>query len=204
MPTPALIAEYVSDLVRRDVTAITQFIGTSVPEAEEAMRLLTSPGAPTLRWITAFQLVMAALEERRQGSAQEEDTDPSEQPGWEALAAGDLELAVRIADALLERSRELPDGHWNFGNLVHHGHIIRGYAFLRGGDVAGATSELLAAGQTPGSPQLDSFGPDLNLAWELLRRGRDDAVLAYLRNVSTFWAPMGSLQLLVHRRSGET
>jgi hypothetical protein len=43
------------------------------------------------------------------------------------------------------------------------------------------------AGKTPGSPQLNSFGPDRDLARALLERGERAAVLAYLADCARFW-----------------
>jgi hypothetical protein len=44
------------------------------------------------------------------------------------------------------------------------------------------------SGNTPGSPQLNSFGPDMTLAKELLELGEQEAVMAYLKACSIFWA----------------
>ncbi len=52
----------------------------------------------------------------------------------------------------------------------------------------GAKNHLLAAGATPGSPQLDSFGPQMQLAGELLAQGEKETVLQYLDLVARFWA----------------
>ncbi|SFN71734.1 hypothetical protein SAMN05216289_1602 [Dokdonella immobilis] len=46
---------------------------------------------------------------------------------------------------------------------------------------------LLEAAKSPGSPQLDSFGPNMLLANELVAAGERDAVIAYLRGVQLFW-----------------
>ena len=62
---------------------------------------------------------------------------------------------------------------------------------LRHGDRETARKELRAAGRTPGSPQLNSFGPQFTLARELLQHGeqadRED-VAAFLDDVAKFWA----------------
>ena len=46
---------------------------------------------------------------------------------------------------------------------------------------------LVAAGGTPGSPQLDTFGPNMSLASELLDRGETAAVIEYFKLCSNFW-----------------
>ena len=166
--------------------------------------LLSPSPRPTMEGFTSFQLLMAAVETRHEQAERVAELrwDGLEEQGWDALAVGDLPLAIRIGDQLLGQSREVPEEDWNFGNLMHHGHIIKGYALLRADDIEGATKELQAAGRTPGSPQLNSFGPDINLAWELLQRGRDQAVLAYFHDISRFWSPMGRLQLLESHAPG--
>jgi hypothetical protein len=46
---------------------------------------------------------------------------------------------------------------------------------------------LLASGATPGSPQLDTFGPSMELARALMRAGHFEAVAEYLRLCRVFW-----------------
>ncbi len=60
---------------------------------------------------------------------------------------------------------------WNYGNAIHDGNQFLGLVRLRQGDIEAAKEHLLAAGLSPGSPQLDSFGPSMVLARELLERG---------------------------------
>jgi hypothetical protein len=103
-----------------------------------------------------------------------------------AFDAGRLDDARRYADELLagigthERS-------WNTGNLIHDAHTTLGRVALRAGDVTAAKTHLLAAGKTPGSPQLNSFGPDFSLAAELLATGERTTVDTYLAEVGAFW-----------------
>jgi hypothetical protein len=58
---------------------------------------------------------------------------------------------------------------------------------LKKGETAKAKQFLLAAGRTPGSPQLDSFGPDMTLAQGLLEKGETKVVLQYFVLCSKFW-----------------
>jgi hypothetical protein len=83
---------------------------------------------------------------------------------------------------------------WNYGNAVHKAHLILGRIALARGDVEEACSELLAAARTTGSPQLSSFGPNMQLALELLNAGRREVVLEYLALCGTFWE-MGQSQI---------
>jgi hypothetical protein len=50
-----------------------------------------------------------------------------------------------------------------------------------------AAEELAKSGDTPGSPQLNSFGPTMQLAKEFLKRGQIEPVLVYLTQCRRFW-----------------
>ncbi len=74
-----------------------------------------------------------------------------------------------------------------FGNRIHHGNLILGRIALREGNVEEAKNRLIAAGTTPGAPTLDSFGPNMALAKELLEKGERDVVFKYFFLCSNFW-----------------
>jgi hypothetical protein len=46
---------------------------------------------------------------------------------------------------------------------------------------------LIAAGKTPGSPQLNSFGPNMALAKDLLEKSETEIVFEYFELCSKFW-----------------
>lgn len=106
-----------------------------------------------------------------------------------ALAAEEFPQAKEYAERLLTGAALCRDGveKWNYGNALHRGHIVLGKIALRHGDRDAAKQHLMEAGNTPGSPQLDSFGPDWTLARELMKQGEKEAVLAYLKACSNFW-----------------
>jgi len=103
--------------------------------------------------------------------------------GTLAFEAGETAKARSYAEEML-RSEQ---GGWNAGNLVHHGHLVLGRIALRDGDTKTAQEHLLAAGKTKGSPQLDSFGPNMTLAKELLEKGDRQTVLEYFKLCGSFW-----------------
>jgi hypothetical protein len=103
-----------------------------------------------------------------------------------AFEAGETAKAQQYASELLQSAQKLKN-NWNYGNAVHKGNIVLGRIALRQGDIASAKEHLLAAGETPGSPQLNSFGPNMTLAKELLEKGERDIVLAYLQSCAKFW-----------------
>ena len=77
--------------------------------------------------------------------------------------------------------------NWNYGNAIHEANRILGLISLDEMDIEAAASFLIEAGKSPGSPQLDTFGPELDLANELLKAGRSEAVIAYLNGIRQFW-----------------
>lgn len=93
----------------------------------------------------------------------------------------------RFASELLAFADRYPDD-WNCGNAVHRANILLGRIALKEQDVEAAKRFLIAAGRTAGSPQLDSFGPNMSLAKELLELGETAVVLDYFKLCSTFWA----------------
>lgn len=134
-------------------------------------------------WATEFARDRAALPSLR---------DPTERAGALAEAAkvatqvGEFAAAETWATealALLPNAKR----NWNFGNMVHDAHLALGRAALVHGDRARARRELLLAGQTPGSPQLDSFGPNMLLARDMLRAGEREAVFEYFEECRQFW-----------------
>jgi len=103
-----------------------------------------------------------------------------------AVAAEDFSRAREAAtQALADAPRS--KGIYVYGNALHWGHIVLGQVALAAGDVPGAVAELAMAGRTPGSPQLNSYGPDLELAAKLVQAGQRQAVTDYLRDCGKFW-----------------
>ena len=103
-----------------------------------------------------------------------------------SLLAGETNQAKACAMELL-KSADAKTETWNYGNLIHGYNSFLGLIALHEGKPDEAANYLLAAGKTPGSPQLDSFGPDFMLAKELLQAGQKEAVLQYLDLVGNFW-----------------
>jgi len=103
-----------------------------------------------------------------------------------AHAVRDADKARAYAQELLALATRLPRD-WNHGNAVHEANRVLGHVALERGELAAARAHLLAAGATPGSPQLDSFGPDLSLANALLSAGERAAVVEYLKLCTSFW-----------------
>jgi hypothetical protein len=73
------------------------------------------------------------------------------------------------------------------GDAIHQGNIVLGRLAFRKSDVDSAKQYLLAAGKTPGSSSLASLGPNMALARDLLDRGEQETVVAYLEECGHFW-----------------
>jgi hypothetical protein len=110
-----------------------------------------------------------------------------------AFEAGQLDKSGRYANDLLKMAQGR-EKNWNYGNAIHDGNVVLGRIALRSGNVTKANEYLLQAGKTPGSPQLNSFGPNFILAKELVEKGEKQSVIEYLRLCETFWK--GNTQLL--------
>ena len=116
-----------------------------------------------------------------------------------SVDAGFLDEAENNAKELLETSSRY-ENDWNYGNAIHKAHLTLGRLALRQNDIPTAIEHLRNAGKTPGSPQLNSFGPNMLLAFELLRVGEKDAVLEYFDLCEVFWE-MGDTRLAAWRET---
>ncbi|MFN0096206.1 MAG: hypothetical protein ACKVVT_15700 [Dehalococcoidia bacterium] len=109
-------------------------------------------------------------------------------PEWAktGVTTGAYDRATAYAEELLALAPGYEDD-WNYGNAIHRAHLTLGEVALARGEVEEAVMRLLLAGSVPGSPQLDSFGPNMRLAKALLRAGITEPVLAYFELCRFFW-----------------
>ncbi|MEO8436679.1 MAG: hypothetical protein ABI596_17405 [Pyrinomonadaceae bacterium] len=109
-----------------------------------------------------------------------------------ALAANEAGKAQAYAEELLllgTATRSQPGfGESNYGQATHVGSVVLGYLAVMNGEMKKAREYLLAAGGVPGSASLNSFGPDMRLAKELIEKGERDTALAYFDLCAKFWA----------------
>jgi hypothetical protein len=105
---------------------------------------------------------------------------------WSEYANGNKEKAKKYSNELI-RLNSIVERNWNYGNAIHHPHTILGLICFDEGNLNGAINHLVKSSKTPGSPQLDTFGPKLDLAQMLLEAGEDKAVIKFLKNCKKFW-----------------
>ncbi len=126
------------------------------------------------------------LLEWREAAGEKEQFYAPPQAAMGAYNLGDLELADSISREALRLAPSFTD-NWNYGNALHFAHTVLGLVALERGYAEAAVEHLRLSAEMPGSPQLNSFGPSMRLARELLRRGHAEAVLAYFTQCRAFW-----------------
>ncbi len=109
-----------------------------------------------------------------------------------SLEAGqNLDVLKASAQRQLASAKNTND--WNYGNLIFEANETLGRIAVKEGDFVEARRCLRAAAGTPGSPQLNSFGPDFVLPRELLEHGDKedrDTVLAFLEDIRKLWGDL--------------
>ena len=103
-----------------------------------------------------------------------------------ALDAGNIDAARAYA---AEHAALLPKfaKNWNYGNAVQDINQTLGRIAIREKNFEAAGAFLIKSAQGGGSPQLDSFGPNFQLAKELLQAGQPAPVLQYFELCGKFW-----------------
>lgn len=103
-----------------------------------------------------------------------------------ALKDGNVEKAASLANELAQLAPKYTND-WNYGNAIQDANQVLGQIALSNGDVAEASRRLLASADSKGSPQMNSFGPNMQLAKALLEKGERDVVIEYFNRCGTFW-----------------
>ena len=103
-----------------------------------------------------------------------------------AFEAGDSAKAAAWSIEMLTAAEKAENGR-EYSDEVHYGNIVLGRIALRQGDTTSASTHLLKAADTTGNSHLDTFGPNMMLAKEMLDRGWNKPVLEYLEACSKFW-----------------
>jgi tetratricopeptide (TPR) repeat protein len=103
-----------------------------------------------------------------------------------ALQAGNVQEAEALANELASLAPKYASD-WNYGNAIQDSNQVLGRIALSKGDVAAARKRLLASADSKGSPVMNSFGPNMQLAKALLEKGERDVVLDYFQRCGKFW-----------------
>lgn len=92
----------------------------------------------------------------------------------------------QLVDEYLKLANKYKDD-WNYGNAIHQSYTYLGLLSIDQNKISRAKEYLIKAGSTPGSPQLNNFGPNMLLAEKLLRLNQVDVVLEYIDICKSFW-----------------
>ena len=104
----------------------------------------------------------------------------------ESFQSGHVEDARKYAKELLDMSSRFKKD-WNYGNAIQDGNLVLGRIAVKEGRIDEAKKFLIEAGKSKGSPQMDTFGPNMSLAKDLLEKGEREAVLEYFELCRKFW-----------------
>lgn len=104
----------------------------------------------------------------------------------ESFVGGKIEDAQKYAKELMTLLPQFK-GNWNYGNAVQDANLVLGRIAVHDGRIDEAKKYLLEAGKSPGSPQMDTFGPNMSLAKDLLEKGERQVVLDYFELCRKFW-----------------
>lgn len=105
----------------------------------------------------------------------------------EAFANGNFADAKGYADELVVLTPQYK-GDWNYGNAIQDANLVLGRLSVREGKINAAKKYLKESEKSPGSPQMNSFGPNVSLAKDLLEKGEKKAVLEYFAACKKFWS----------------
>ena len=103
-----------------------------------------------------------------------------------AIMIKNTEVAQKYSDELIFLADKYKNS-WNYGNAIHDANMVLGLIALDKNNLDKAKCYLLKAGETPGSPQITNFGPNLLLAKALLDIGEHQTVLKYFRSLTNVW-----------------
>jgi hypothetical protein len=181
---------------------LTRLLGALEREPQgfwvSGLQMLSQPAGgstlPPLQRLGAWKQACDTLVKATQVAPNDEMAQASLEMARQSFVAACLEAEWNLDEAQITARQLLAHtrtNDWNYGNVVYETHSALGHIALRKGDRATARQELRAAGRTPGSPQLNSFGPQFTLARQLLEQGQPadrEAVVAFLDDVMQFWA----------------
>ena len=75
-----------------------------------------------------------------------------------SLEEGKWDKAEHYAKIWLKKAEAFKD-NWNYGNAIYYSNMAFSHKAFKKNDLNNAKKYLILASKTPGSPQLDSFGP---------------------------------------------
>jgi tetratricopeptide (TPR) repeat protein len=136
--------------------------------------------------VTPQGRLSSALEKLAKAKTDQEQFYALNDAAKQSFVLGKTEDARNYASNLLALLPKFPND-WNYGNAVQDGNLVLGRIAVQEGRMEDAKRYLLEAGKSPGSPQMNSFGPNMSLAKDLLEKGEREVVLEYFELCRKFW-----------------
>ncbi|MBS0207393.1 MAG: hypothetical protein JSS27_00430 [Planctomycetes bacterium] len=136
--------------------------------------------------ISPKQRLRRSLEELTAAKTPEERFYALNDAAKQSFVVGNIENAQKYANELIDFLPEFKR-NWNYGNAVQDANLVLGRIAVRDGRIDEAKKYLLESGNSLGSPQMNSFGPNMSLAKDLLEKGERKAVLDYFELCRRFW-----------------
>jgi hypothetical protein len=104
----------------------------------------------------------------------------------ESFAAGKIEDAQKYAQELMTLLPSFQASR-DYGNAISDANLVLGRIAVHNGNIEDAKRYLITAGESPVTPQLENYGPNMSLAKDLLLKGERQVVLDYFEQCRTSW-----------------
>jgi RNA polymerase sigma factor (sigma-70 family) len=102
----------------------------------------------------------------------------------ECFVAGRITEARAHAEELMALIPKYPAYQ---GDAIQDANLVLGRLAAREGRIKAAKEYLIQAGKSPGSPSMNSFGPNMTLAKDLIEKGETTVALQYFALCRKFW-----------------
>ena len=168
-----------TQLQRAFMIGIAIFLVIQMFKINELLHIM--PGAGMTLQQLSQQNLKLALHDLAKAKNEKQRFHALDGAAKESFVAGQIEEARNYAQELMTLTPKYK-GDWNYGNAIQDANLVLGRIALREGNTGAAKKHLLAAGKSPGSPTMDSFGPNMTLA-----KDERDTVLVYFMLCRKFW-----------------
>jgi len=173
-----------TQLQRAFVIGVAGFVAIQMFYVNGLMRSLNISMASPQAW--SQQEYKSAMNDLHKAKTEEKRFYALDAAAKESFVSGKIDDARNFAQELMALTPKYVND-WNYGNAIQDANLVLGRIAVREGKIADAKFFLAASGKSKGSPTMDSFGPNMSLALDLLKKGERDAVLEHFMRCRKFW-----------------
>jgi RHS repeat-associated protein len=137
--------------------------------------------------VATCTIMCKAIKALTQATTEQQRFHALDKAAKESFVVGKIEDARKYSNELMTLALKFKED-WNYGNAMQDANVVLGRIAVREGHIDEAKKRLIEAGKSPGSPVMNSFGPNMSLAKDLLQNGQKDVVLEYLELCRKFWS----------------